>query len=121
MNKSANKIIGQFGEDKAAEFLKKHGYKILERNFRYSKIAEIDIIAKDYKTIVFVEVKTRSTTNFGHPYEAVSKAKLENIFQAALYYLAQTQEKYENYRIDLISVLGKENPKIEHLKNISLN
>ena len=67
------------------------------------------------------EVKTRSTTNFGHPFEAVDKNKLQNIFKAALSYLEKTKEHYTGYRIDVISVLGIEQPKIEHLKDISLN
>ena len=80
-----------------------------------------DIVAKDKDTLVFVEVKTRSTTNFGHPFEAVDEKKLKNIFKAALSYLEKTNEHYKSYRIDIVSVLGTENPKIEHLKNVSLN
>lgn len=119
--KSSNKIIGQFGEEHAQNFLKKMGWKILATNYHYSRFAEIDIIAKDKDVIVFVEVKTRSTTAFGHPFEAVSKSKLQNIFKAGLAYLQTTKESYKSYRIDIISVIGKENPKVEHLKNISMN
>lgn len=119
--KSSNKIIGQFGEEHAQKFLKKMGWKILATNYHYSRFAEIDIIAKDKDVIVFVEVKTRSTTAFGHPFEAVSKSKLQNIFKAGLAYLQTTKESYKSYRIDIISVIGKENPKVEHLKNISMN
>lgn len=119
--KSSNKITGKFGEEQAQKFLKKMGWKILETNYRYSRLAEIDIIAKDKDYIVFVEVKTRSTTNFGHPFESISKSKLQNIFKAGLAYLQTTKENYKSYRIDVVSVIGKENPKIEHLKNISMN
>ena len=120
-SKSSNKIIGKLGEEHAQKFLKKMGWKILETNFRYSRFAEIDIIAKDEDIIVFIEVKTRSTTNFGHPFEAISKSKLQNIFKAGLAYLQTTKETYKSYRIDVVSVIGKENPKVEHLKNISMN
>lgn len=120
-SKSSNKIIGKLGEEHAQKFLKKMGWKILETNYRYSRFAEIDIIAKDKDIIVFVEVKTRSTTNFGHPFEAISKSKLQNIFKAGLAYLQTTKETYKSYRIDVVSVIGKENPKVEHLKNISMN
>lgn len=119
--KNINKQIGTKGEEIACSYLKKLGWKILEKNFRYSKYAEIDIIAKETNTIVFVEVKTRTTSNFGHPFEAINTKKINNIYKAALSYLKSTQERYEDYRIDIISILGNSNPKIEHIKNISLN
>ncbi len=119
--KNINKQIGTKGEEIACSYLKKLGWKILEKNFRYSKYAEIDIIAKETNTIVFVEVKTRTTSNFGHPFEAINTKKINNIYKATLSYLQSTQERYEDYRIDIISILGNPNPKIEHIKNISLN
>lgn len=121
---TSNKTKGKLGEQAAAKYLEKQGYKILEKNYRYSRYAEIDIIAKDKDTIVFAEVKTRSNTAFGHPFEAVNSAKITNIFKAGLYYLKNTKENYKKYRIDVISIIGdlqNNNPKIEHLKNISLN
>lgn len=118
---SKNKIVGKSGEDIACEFLKKNGYEIIERNFHYSRMAEIDIIAKKKDTLVFVEVKTRSNENYGHPFEAVSHKKLEHIFKASQAYMQITDEEYKKFRIDIISVLGVENPKIEHLENVSLN
>ena len=116
-----NKQKGTLGETLACEYLKKAGYKILETNFRYSKFSEIDIIAKEKDTIVFVEVKTRSTTAFGHPFEAINSKKLGHIYQAALYYMQQSSEPHKNFRIDIVSILSPDNPKIEHLKNVSLN
>ena len=124
MNKQSNKIIGVQGENQAEQYLKKQGYKILEKNYRYSRYAEIDIIAKDKDTIVFVEVKTRSGLNFGHPFEAINSTKLQNILHAGLYYLKNTQEKYKKYRIDIIGItkiLDNQPCKIEHLKDVSLN
>lgn len=119
--KSSNKVTGQRGEEQACSFLQKMGWQILERNFRYSRLAEIDIVAKDGDTIVFVEVKTRTSINFGHPFEAVNRSKLLNIYKAGLAYLKKTNEPHRRYRIDIVSVLGKDNPKIEHLKDVSLN
>ncbi len=116
-----NKQKGALGESIACEYLKKSGYKILDKNFRYSKLSEVDIIAKEKDTIVFVEVKTRTTTAFGHPFESVNKKKLEHIYQTALYYIQQSKEPHKNFRIDVISVLSVDNPQIEHLKNVSLN
>lgn len=123
-----NKITGKLGEDIACNFLEKIGYKILAKNYRYSRFAEIDIVAKDKDTIVFTEVKTRCGTNFGHPFEAVNNKKLSNIFKAGLHYLQNNKESYKRYRIDIISVIlnaqtstQKVEPVIEHLKDVSLN
>lgn len=122
MKKNATKKdIGNYGEDIACKYLENLGWKILDRNYHYSKFCEIDIIAKDKNDLVFVEVKTRSTTSFGHPFESINTKKIENIFKVGLAYLKNTQENYQKYRIDIISILGIENPKIEHLKNIGLN
>lgn len=116
-----NKMRGRLGEEAACEFLKQQGFKILEQNFRYSRLAEIDIIAKDKDTIVFVEVKARTTQSCGHPFEAINHQKLLNILKAGLAYLQKTDEEYKRYRIDIVSVLGDKNPRIEHLKDVSLN
>ena len=116
-----NKTTGKSGEDIACLFLQKQGYKILARNFRYSRLAEIDIIARDRDNLVFVEVKTRTNESCGHPFEAINHKKLEQIFKAGLAYIQTTEEEYKKFRIDIISVLGKDNPKIEHLKDVSLN
>lgn len=113
------KIVGQKGEDIASDYLTKIGYKIIERNVHFSRNCEIDIIAKDKDTVVFVEVKTRKTLNFGHPFEAINKHKLEKIITGALTYIRENNLK--KFRIDGIAVIGIENPKIEHLKNICIN
>lgn len=74
-----NRKLGDAGEDLACRYLEKNGYEILERNKHYSRFCEIDIIAKNKNTIVFVEVKTRKTDGFGVPFEAITKTKYENI------------------------------------------
>ncbi len=73
-----NKHLGQLGETLAAEFLISQGYKVLARNYR-NRFGEIDIIASHQGTIVFVEVKTRSTTRFGTPAEAITRWKLARL------------------------------------------
>lgn len=108
---------GKQGEEIACNYLIKQGYKILERNKRFSKLCEIDIIALDKRTVVFCEVKTRSTDICGAPQEAVTKAKYQNIKKGIFFYL-QENPKIENYRIDVVSVLLKPSIKITHLKNI---
>ena len=118
MKHNDNVIKGKQGENIAQEYLKKCGYKIIDNNWHYSKNAEIDIIAEDKDVIVFVEVKTRTTLNYGHPFEAISKDKIEKINNAVLAYLKLCEKTYKSYRIDGIAITGLKNPKIEHLKDI---
>ncbi len=112
-----NVSLGKNGEEIAVKYLEKQGYKILETNKRFSKICEIDIIALDKNTLVFVEVKTRKTAVCGHPFEAITKTKYSHIKQGVFLYM-QENKQYKKYRIDAISVLIKPEFKIEHLKNI---
>mgnify|MGYP000085479978 CR=1 FL=1 len=108
--------IGDKGEELAVKFLKKKGYKIIKRNYR-TPTGEIDIIAKDGDKLVFVEVKTRTDSLFGHPVEAVDYRKQRKIKTAALHYLA-TQKKEMPARFDIISIrIGPDGKTIEHLKD----
>lgn len=111
-----NRDFGNMGEDLACEYLLKNGYQILERNKHFSKLCEIDIIAKFKNTIVFVEVKTRKTNSFGTPLEAITKTKYHNIKTGVLSYLQEN--KIKKYQIDAIGITLKPELKIEHLKNI---
>lgn len=113
-----NRKLGDAGEDLACRYLEKNGYEILERNKHYSRFCEIDIIAKNKNTIVFVEVKTRKTDGFGVPFEAITKTKYENIKKGVQFYLVD--KKVKDYRIDVIGITLKPQIKIEHLKNISI-
>lgn len=117
--KTNNKITGIKGELLAQEYLKKQGCEIIETNKRFSRFCEIDIIAKDKDTLVFIEVKTRSSDFCGSPFEAITKTKYENIKTGLFTYLNETKIKYKNFRIDAISVILNPTIKINHLKNIS--
>ncbi|MGN1097050.1 MAG: YraN family protein [Christensenellales bacterium] len=110
MNK---KIIGDAGENIAAEFLMKNGYKILSRNFRV-KGAEIDVIAAKKNLVVFVEVKTRQNLNYGLPSEAVTKAKQRKIAMAAECFIVKNRLEKNDFRFDVIEILGDE---INHIEN----
>ena len=109
--------IGETGERLASDFLIARDYQILERNWRYSR-AEIDIIAKKEDILIFVEVKTRSSIQFGKPEEFISKQKEKLILDAAYEYMKQTDYAWE-IRFDFISILY--NPegqsKIEHFED----
>lgn len=95
--------FGKFGEDLAVRFLKNQGYKIICQNFQCC-FGEIDIIAKDKDTLVFIEVKSRRTANFGHPKFAVTKAKQEKISKTALHYLQMNDQGRCRARFDVVTV-----------------
>lgn len=112
-----NVSIGKKGEQLAKDYLIKQGYKVLETNKHFSRQCEIDIIALDKQTLVFVEVKTRSTNVCGTPFEAITKTKYQNI-KNGLYLYLQENPNYKSFRIDVVSIVIKPELKIEHLKNV---
>ena len=101
----SNKIKGKYGEDIAVNYLIKNKYKIIERNYHFSRYGEVDIIALDKNTLCFIEVKTRSNDKFGTPFEAVTKTKLNKIYKCAMSYISKPDIKIKSFRIDAISVL----------------
>ena len=109
--------FGKESESLAVRYLRKNGYKILEQNYR-NKIGEIDIIAKEKGTLVFVEVKARKTHIFGNPKWAVTPKKQRKISMVALYYLKATKQTHVKPRFDVITLSSpKDNPQIEIIKN----
>lgn len=95
--------VGRQGEAIACAVLKKHGYKILEKNYR-SRLGEIDIIAQDGDSLVFVEVKTRRTQGFGSPKRGVTPIKQRKLSMAALEYLKKTQQITKKARFDVVAI-----------------
>ncbi|HHY77203.1 MAG TPA: YraN family protein [Clostridiales bacterium] len=112
-----NKRLGDIGEKAAIEYLKKQGYRIIEINFK-CKQGEIDIIAADNDTIVFVEVKTRSSDVYGQPSEAVNYYKQRKIVQVALVYLAQRKLFNWMSRFDIVEVITDHTDKIININLI---
>ena len=110
--------VGGNGEDIAAAFLRDLGYVILTRNFR-KRFGEIDIIAEEGDTLVFVEVKTRSSAAFGSPLEAVDARKQRRMARAALAYLGSRKLHDRPARFDVVAVhlQPREKPRIEHVRN----
>ena len=109
--------FGKESESLAVLHLKKNGYKILEQNYR-NKLGEIDIIAKEKGTLVFVEVKARRSDLFGNPKWAVTPKKQRKISMVALYYLKATKQIHVKARFDVISISSaQDNPRIEIVKN----
>tara|TARA_R110000822_G_scaffold203478_10_gene340386 strand:+ start:773 stop:1159 length:387 start_codon:yes stop_codon:yes gene_type:complete len=106
--------LGKIGEEIAAQYLLRNGYKILRRNFYFDK-AEIDIIAqKEEGTVVMVEVKTRNSSFFGNPQDFVTKNKIKLLVKAANEYIVSNELDVE-VRFDIIAVL--KNQKMEQLQH----
>ena len=109
--------FGKESESIAARYLKKNGYKILEQNYR-NKLGEIDIIAKDKKTLVFIEVKARKSDLFGNPKWAITPKKQRKISMVALYYLKATKQINTKARFDVVSISSAQaKPRVEIIKN----
>jgi len=114
---SKQQDFGKKSESIATGHLKKYGYKILEQNYR-TKLGEIDIIAKDKDTLVFVEVKARSSNRFGNPKWAVTPKKQRKISMVALLYIKSTKQSNVKARFDVVAISSaKDKPSIEIIKN----
>jgi len=109
--------FGEKSENLAAWYLRENGYKIIEQNYR-NRIGEIDIIAQDKKTIVFVEVKSRRSIRYGSPKWAVTPQKQRKISMVALYYLKATKQINAKARFDVVAITSNRDvPQIEIVKN----
>jgi putative endonuclease len=106
-------VSGQKAEEKAALFLQKKGYEILERNYRYKR-SEIDIIARKENTLVFVEVKYRSKNSYGNPEASVDEKKETQVLSGAENYILDKDWNGE-IRFDIISILSDRS--IEHFED----
>lgn len=117
MGKQENKTTGNKGETLAAEHLMRKGYKILGRNYR-SKWGEIDIIAKIDQTVVFVEVKTKSTDQFGEPWEMVNPWKIEQVKKMGEVWCREYGWE-GRVRLDVVGVyLNEIEPRVEHWESV---
>lgn len=117
MKGKAHLSLGTEGEKIARHFLKKSGYRILEVNWR-GRLGEIDLIAEDGDCLVFIEVKTRSSTDCGHPFESIGPRKQRQLIKAAREYLGEHGFEERFCRFDAVSVLSdNEKPKLELIKN----
>ncbi len=112
--------MGQRGEAAAARHLRRHGYKIIALGDRLKRRDELDIVAYRGKTIVFAEVKTRTSSDAGHPAEAVDAAKQRRLTKLAVTFLKRHRLLEYSARFDVIAVTwpaGQRRPKIEHIEN----
>lgn len=112
---AAHLRTGRRGEAQAENFLKKAGLQIVARNVRVG-YDEIDLIAKQGDTLIFVEVKTRAREDFGRPIAAVDRAKRRKLSRAAMHFLKKHKLRPPHIRFDVVEVVG-EKPEIRHIQN----
>lgn len=114
---NARQLLGREGERLAEDYLKRKGYKVVERNYRCAG-GELDLIVLDKRVVVFVEVKTRTGHGFGSPFEAVEFHKQQRMIQAAQYFLNLKKLHQRDARFDVVGISwpGGE-PLVEHIEN----
>ena len=113
-----NKELGKWGEQVAAKFLKKSGFVIIERNYR-CRLGEIDLITSAKDKLIFIEVKTRSSSRYGLPGESVNAKKQSKYFQIATYYVNYKKLYSFELRFDVIEIMREsdESYNINHIPN----
>lgn len=122
MKSKNNLLLGRLGEKEAEKYLTSQNYRIIARNFR-TRNGEIDLVAQENNSLVFVEVKTRKNNLFGLPEEAITPAKVRALIRSAQYYLLTRNQLSVSYRIDVVSIMLDENDEPEQIKlykNITL-
>jgi putative endonuclease len=116
---SSRQVLGQWGENLAADYLTQQGYSVIEQNYR-TPYGEIDLIVQKANFLVFVEVKTRASKAYGLPEEAITPKKREHLISAAQAYLQKTPAPTMNWRIDVIAIRKiqiETEPEIVHFEN----
>jgi putative endonuclease len=110
---------GARGEKLACRFLRQNGYKILHRNFKGRTGGEIDLVCRDHDTLVFIEVKTRTSEDFGRPFETIKRQQQWRISRGALAWLRLLDNPEILFRFDVVEVILAENskPTFELIRN----
>jgi len=110
-------ILGNEGERVAEAYLRKIGYRVVERNYR-CPVGELDLVLLDRRVLVFVEVKTRTDGGFGEPLEAIDRRKQRKMAKAALFFLSQHRLHHREARFDVVGVCWKDGePSVQHVEN----
>ncbi len=108
--------LGRIGENIIADYITKLGYKVVERNFACNQ-GEIDIVAKDKKELVFIEVKTRTDISYGEASEAVTDTKKRHLINSIKYYIYKQKLENQPIRIDVAEVyINKGKVKVNYIK-----
>ena len=110
-------ILGREGERIAEAYLRKKGYRVVERNY-HCPVGELDLVVLDRRVIVFVEVKTRTDERFGAPLESVDRRKQRKMIKAALFFLSRHRLHHREARFDVVGISFMERePVVEHVEN----
>jgi len=118
--KQLNRLIGKQGEDMAADLLRKKGYQILDQN-NSTKWGELDLIVVKNNVLIFVEVKLKTTEDYGTPEEMIGKNKLAQVKKTAEMYLLNNPDiakKFDRYQIDAVCIV-EESERITHYENLT--
>jgi len=99
--------IGATAEERAADALYRRGYQVIERNYR-CKVGELDIVAREGPTLVFVEVRSRQSGTFGSALDAVGWRKQAKVSRVAAYYISVRRPRFETARFDVVAITGEE-------------
>lgn len=112
--------LGPRGEDLAVRYLRDVGMAILDRNWRDGRRGEIDVVARDGRDIVIVEVKTRRDVSFGHPVEAVTRLKAARLRRLTAAWLAEHPHPGYGVRVDVVGILwpADAQPRVRHLRAV---
>ena len=118
----AHLATGKWGEQQAERLLKKKGYRLLGRRVRVGNKDELDLVMKRDGVLIFVEVKTRKSEEFGRPFEAVNRSKRRYLSRAAIHFLTQLKprQRPEYFRLDVVEVIGTpegDDPVVRHIEN----
>lgn len=118
---SPRRSLGAHGEDLAADYLRGCGLSVLARNWRSGRSGELDLVVRDGACIVAVEVKTRSGTGYGSPFDAITLRKAERLRRLLYAWVREARPACDQLRIDAvgITILPGEAPRIEHLRGIA--
>ncbi len=115
----ASQALGHRGEDLAHRYLQRRGYTVVGRNYRAtSGMAELDIIAWESGKLVFVEVKTRATADYGPPDRAISDEKRVRLFRGAREYARRAGVDWQNTRFDIVGVVLSDPPEFSHFHDV---
>jgi len=115
---SPEAALGRKGEDLAHRYLRSSGYTVVARNYRPGGDSEIDIVARQGKTLIFVEVKARRSAEFGSPDRAIDQEKQRHIVRAARSFVTRSGDSWSNVRFDTVSIVFKEPVAISHYLDV---
>jgi len=124
MNQPHRQKVGQWGEAVAAQYLEARGYQVVQRNVR-TPFGEIDLVASQAQSLVFVEVKARTNLRYGQPEDAVTARKLAHMIDSAQFYMGQhSQQAGQGWQIDVIAIIGRpgdepDHVDIQHFQNVA--